>query len=150
MAIESPIEAGVKAGGLLYLPFLQRLVLVERAGFGQDGLVIPKGTPKPGDADLGVTAKREMLEETGYIAWAERYLGSLTCRSIDVESPERTKTNHIFLMHGLGERDTTVAPDERFRLVDPRTTDFEQVMRYPEEAAFVALHVSELLRGHSW
>lgn len=137
---------GIKAGGLLWLPD-SGLVLVKRLGSGRDGLVIPKGGPKSGDLHLGETAEREMWEETGFKAQAALFLGVVVRDSIDVDSPEAHKSINVYAMND-GVRDETAAPDEIVEFVpDPTTADFERIMRYPEEAHFIATHLATVMRS---
>jgi 8-oxo-dGTP pyrophosphatase MutT (NUDIX family) len=137
----------LKAGGLLYVP--EGLVLVERFGSGRDGLVIPKGTPQPEDAHLAATAERELLEETGYKGRAAMFLGEVVRDSIDVESLERKAIN-VFLMAGDGTRDPSVVPDQSIRVVDPQEAAHGGIMRYEEEARFVARHLGTLMAVRAW
>jgi 8-oxo-dGTP pyrophosphatase MutT (NUDIX family) len=152
MEIYTPPGVALKAGGLLYVP--AGLVLVERCGTGidgaRDGLVIPKGTPQPIDAHLGKAAEREVLEETGYKSRAVMFLGVVSRGTIDVESPDSRKSINVFLMAGDGTRDPTVVPDQAIRLVDPEEAARGGIMRYAEEARFVARHLSTLMRIRGW
>ena len=138
------MKPGTKAGGLLYLP-RKGLVLVERKGSGRDGLVIPKGTPEPGDANLRITAEREVREETGYRATATLFLREVPRPSIDEESPESNKWVNVYWMHDP-VLDPSVTPDQVIQIVDPYEAAYGGIMRYPEEAHCVSLHLGTLLR----
>ena len=91
-------------------------VLVEQYRYGVDAvhLELPAGAVDPGE-DVAETARRELLEETGYAADDWERLGALA-----VEPGRHTNHGHIYIARGA-RRVAAPAPDDaedlRVRLV---------------------------------
>ncbi|HZM64131.1 MAG TPA: NUDIX hydrolase [Candidatus Saccharimonadales bacterium] len=147
------MSEGLKAGGLLWVPPIPRLypvpglVLVWREGSGRSGFVIPKGTIEQYETPRQA-AERELLEETGYRAWAGALLEEIVRPSIDVDSQEKQKrilVFHMHLRHDILQPDPAITPDEDARVVTG--TDFLQNMRYPQEQLCIARNIGKISAG---
>jgi 8-oxo-dGTP pyrophosphatase MutT (NUDIX family) len=119
------------------------VVLVEQYRYGVDRMSVefPAGAVDPGE-DPETTARRELLEETGYAADTLVHLGSLAA-----EPSRATNFGHFF-----------VAPDAR-HVAEPVTEDAEdlrvllvptdEVLRMADDGGFVhGLHAAAAFWAH--